>query len=138
VTEISWRLELEAAALLVLARLAIRFVPFRWLVLWFERPTPPRQVRGAARAKARREVRHAVFRASRWLPGKTVCFPRAIASQTMLRRRGVAAVLYCGATSGEARQLSAHVWVKDGQVPIVGVNSSRGYLALASYPTRSS
>ena len=55
----------------------------------------------------------------------------------MLRRRGVGAVLYCGAASTTQTGLSAHVWVKDGKAPVIGVEASRGYLALASYPSRS-
>lgn len=136
-TETSRLLEMEAAVFLVLARVAIRIVPFRWLVLWFDRTPRGRELRGPARHKTRREVRQAIVGASRRLPGKTVCFPQAIAAQTMLRRRGVGAVLYCGAAAQAPTGLRAHAWVRDGRAPVVGVAQSPGYLVLASYPRRS-
>lgn len=132
----SRRDELEAAALLLVARLAVRIVPFRWLVPWFERRPRGRQVRGPARRQARREVRQAIARAGERLPGSTLCLPRAIAAQTMLRRRGLRTVLYCGAVTG-ASTSTYHAWVKDGRAPVVGVQRGRQYLPLLSYPSRS-
>lgn len=134
-TGVRRRDELEATVLLTLARLAIRTVPFRWLERWLERPMCAPELRGAARRQARRDVRAAIWAASRRLPGRTVCFPRAVAAQAMLRRRGVGVVVYYGAASvSPSGRLRAHVWVKDGRTPVIGVRASSGYPALASYP----
>lgn len=132
----SRRLEIEAVLVLVLARLAVRLIPFRWLVLWFERSPRGEELRGPRRRRARREVRVAIRNASRCLPGRTACGPRAIAAQTMLRRRGVSTVLYLG-IGPEVAGMRGHTWLKDGNSPVLGVRRDRLYLPVATYPSRS-
>jgi len=46
-------------------------------------------------------VRWAIWTATRHQRERVVCFPRAIAAQAMLRRRGVSTTLYYGAASQE-------------------------------------
>ena len=130
----AWRLQLEAATYLVAARMAVRLLPFRWLTPLFERAPRRPELEGTARAVARSEVRRAIFNAARRLPGDTVCFPKAVAAQAMLRRRGVGTVLYCGASISSPDGLTAHVWVQDGEVGVSGFNASKGYSALARFP----
>jgi Transglutaminase-like superfamily len=130
----SRRLELEAGVTLILARVAVRSVPFPWLVRWLERPPRRQELRGPRRRRARREVRTAVGSASRYLPGRTACGPKAIAAQTMLRRRGVSTVLYLG-IGPEVSGIRGHTWLKDGDAPVVGVRGDRPYLPVATYPS---
>jgi hypothetical protein len=133
----SRRLKLEARVTLVLARVAVRSIPFPLLVRWLERAPRREELRGPRRRRARREVRAAVGSASRYLPGRTACGPKAIAAQTMLRRRGVSTVLYLG-IGPEVSGRRGHTWLKDGDAPVVGVRSEHPYLPVATYPSRSS
>jgi hypothetical protein len=126
------KLRLEALMYLVAARLALKIVPFRWLVRVFEREPRTPELQGAVREQARTDVRRAVRHATRWLPG-TVCFPKAIAAQAMLRRRAVATTLYCGAANVRPRGLVAHVWLQDGEIGVAGDRVSGPYHLLASY-----
>lgn len=125
---------LEAALSLILARLALRVVPFRRLKPFFIRPVHGPEVDGPARERLRREVVWAISRTARFLPGKTVCFPRGIVAQAMLRRRGVATTLYYGVTTGNSNGSTAHVWVQDGAQGVVGHRDIATYHILARYP----
>ena len=124
----------EATLSLVAARVAIAVVPFRLLSRSFawrhgkgEVPSPDREI-------VRRTVRHAIRRACRFLPGTYACFPRAVAAQAMLRRRGMTTTLYYGAATLPERGLTAHVWLQDGPVGGLGHGARADFHALARFP----
>lgn len=125
---------IEAIVYLAAARLALRFFHFKRLTWLFGRAAKKPEVVGNARAQFRKEVRQAIGDAQRFLPGETACFPRAIAAQAMLRRRGVSTTLYYGAKTIPDRGLTAHAWVQDGAVGVVGYSDASDYHALARYP----
>lgn len=131
-----WRLEVEALAYLILARIALRFLPFRWLRPMLELRCRRAETQGPARTQARREVRRAVRRAALRLPG-TSCFPRAIAAQAMLRRRSVSTTLFWGARTTAESKLEGHVWVQDGAIAVAGGRQIR-YHPLATFPSQPS
>lgn len=125
---------LETLVHLVAARLALRVLPFRWLAWWFQRPTRQPELTGEARQTAIQKVRRAIHDTNRWLGLKAVCFPRSIAAQTMLRRRGVSTTLYYGAaTLPDQGTLMAHVWLQDGDQGIVAHENSSQFHILARY-----
>lgn len=126
-------LRIEAAAYLLAARAAIRTVPFRWLVRVFERTPHKPEVEGEARAERREDVRQAIHRAAQRLPGETVCFPKAVAAQAMLRRRGIGTTLCYGASTSAGTGLAAHVWLVDGEHAVTGARARDGYRQLARY-----
>src|SRR5689334_16969160 len=88
---------LEAAVRLLAARLAVRLLPFKTLIWFMERPTTHPAVTGPAREQLKKDVRWSIYQASHRLSENIVCFPRALAAQAMLRRRGVATTIYYGA-----------------------------------------
>ena len=128
------RMLLEAATLLLLARLALRILPFRRLRWFFDRAPHGPQLQGDQRQQVRREVAWAIDRAAAHLPGQTVCFPRGIAAQLMLVRRRVGVTLYYGAATLPGRGLSSHVWVQDGDIGVVGHQEAAQFKVLARYP----
>jgi hypothetical protein len=134
----AWRrwLLLEASASLLATRLALKLAPFRRLTWLFERPARQPELTGPARTQLKREVRWAIRAAAHVLPGKFVCFPRAMTAQSMLRRRGISTTLYYGALRLPERGLTAHVWVQDGDEGVVGSRAARGHTVLARYPAR--
>jgi hypothetical protein len=109
------RLALEALALLVVGSLAIRLLPFRWVV------------GAAARLPARR-------RGAAQGAWRAVCFQRGLAAHVMMRRRGLPAILHYGATPTGERGLNAHVWVAVGQQVVVGAAGLAGHVTLARFP----
>jgi len=123
----------EALVCLSIARLALRLVPFARLTWILERKGQD-YLRDGERARVREGVQWAISEASLYLPGETVCFPRAIAAQMMLRRRGITTTLYYGAATLPTRELKAHVWLQDGAIGVVGHETAGEYHILARYP----
>lgn len=128
------RIVLEAALSLLLARLAIRLLPFRYLARFVARPVSRPEVLGDERVRLREEVCWAIYQASQHLPGNVTCFPQAIATQAMLRRRCVGTVMYYGVARLPGWGLAGHVWVQDGTQGIMGHLINKGYAVLARYP----
>ena len=125
-------LTLEAAALLMLVRTALRALPFATLCRLLNRfcsrsvaiddVDEPRADPGVARIGA------AVIRAARRLPRMT-CLVEATAADVMLRRRGYASTLKFGVRAPEAGvSLNAHAWVECAGMVVVG-----GRVELADY-----
>lgn len=125
---------LEATAELLAARLLLKFVPFRRLTGLFERQVHGPELANPARDELKRDVRWAIVSAARRSPERAVCFPRAMAAQAMLRRRGVSTTLYYGASRQPELGLIAHVWLQDGDQGVLGSRAARGHAVLARYP----
>jgi hypothetical protein len=117
----------EAAVMLVAARLAVRFVPPTRLFAFANRP--PRRIRRFAGEEAR-WIAWAVE--TQGATTQALCLPRALAAQTMLRRRGIASRL-CLGVAREAGALVAHAWVEVGQEKIVGGAAAEGFSPIAAF-----
>jgi len=127
---------MEACLYLVAARAMLLLLSFRQLTRFFNRSSSKERVPASSeRARLRRDVRWAITRAAEYLPGETVCFPRGIAAQAMLRRRGCNATLYYGAATLPQKGLTAHVWVLDGTEGIVGHQIAGDYRVIAHFPS---
>ena len=144
---------------LLAARLALWVIPFRWLIWFFERPPKRPQeafakrkrigasasvpfladvgedkITTVERARFEKKARSLIELGSWFLPGETVCLPRAIAAQTFLRRLGIGTTLYYGAATLAERGLTGHAWLQDGDEVIVGQTDGKEYHTLAHYP----
>jgi Transglutaminase-like superfamily len=128
------RLLVEAALRLMLARLLLLCLPFRRLAPMFTRNVKETGSENRERNRILIDVVWAVEAAAAHLPGKTVCFPRAMAAQSMLYRRGIITTLYYGAASKPGGGLIAHVWLQDGPVGVLGMPEPYTFCVLARFP----
>lgn len=119
----------EAAIMLVLARLAVRFLPASRLFAWADRPTANRQRFAAGDAEW---IAWAVDHvgAQPWI--NALCLPRALAALAMLRRRGIDSRL-CLGVARSGGELAAHAWVEAGGRTVVGGEEARDFTRLAAY-----
>jgi hypothetical protein len=128
------RILLEATLWLAVAGLAIAVLPFRQVgrlaAHTIGRPEPPPH----ARLREVKRIRRAILVCAARVPWRALCFQQGLAAQFMLRRRGVPSVLYYGAAPDNARGLSAHVWVRDGDVDVIGGEIASRYAQLAAFP----
>jgi len=117
----------EAMVMLVLARLAVRFVPPQQLFAWADRP--PRRLRRFAADEA-----SWVAWAVETLGGRTnaLCLPRALAAHVMLRRRGIASRL-CLGVARKDETIAAHAWVEVGGDKFAGETEADQYTRIAAY-----
>jgi hypothetical protein len=124
----------EAAVMLVLARLAVRFVPTARIFAWADRP--PRRIRRFATDKIG-WVSWAVENVGAKPRMNALCLPRALAAHAMLRRRGIASRLCLGVARHRgalsAHDFSAHAWLEIGNDKIVGGAEADGFTPLATF-----
>lgn len=124
----------EAALRLLIARLLLSCLPFRRLAAMFSRTVIEAPLQKNERERLQEEVVWAIEKAAAHLPGKTVCFPRAIAAQSMLYRRGISTTMYYGAASKPEGGLIAHVWLQDGSTGVIGMPEPYTFCVLARFP----
>ncbi len=119
----------EAAVMIVLARLAVRFIPPARIFSWADRP--PGRINRFAGDEAN-WIAWAVETAAAkpWI--KALCLPRALAAHAMLRRRGIASRL-CIGVAREQGGLAAHAWVEVSKQKIDAGVGEAGYARLAEF-----
>jgi hypothetical protein len=131
--ELPWRDRLllaETVALLGFSRLCVALVRFERVTRLADskaRGRPP-----ATSAQARR-IAWAVTACARRVPWRALCFEQGLAAQFLLRRRGLAATLFYGIRPARGDDLTAHVWVRSGEVDIVGCEAAADYGLVGSY-----
>jgi hypothetical protein len=123
----------EATIMIILARLAIRFIPPARLYSWAGRP--PRRINRFAYDEAK-WISWAVetIGSKPWM--NALCLPRALAAHAMLRRRGITSRL-CLGVAREGHELAAHAWIEIGENSI-GVDPEIGrFTRLAEFGGKS-
>jgi hypothetical protein len=118
---------------LALACVAVAVLPFRHVGCLAALPIRRPETKESQAAAVKR-VRWAIVACARRVPWRAMCFEQGLAAQFMLRRRGVPSVLYYGAAPDDRRGLSAHVWVRDGDVNVIGGEAYLRYAVLATFP----
>jgi hypothetical protein len=119
----------EAAVMLALARLAVRFLPPARIFAWAQKS--PRHIRRFAVDEVTWiswAVEH--VGTAPWM--NALCLPRALATHAMLRRRGIASRL-CLGVARQGGALAAHAWVEIGKDKIVGGVEADGFTRLAAF-----
>jgi hypothetical protein len=128
---------LEAILWLAIAGFAIAVLPFRHVGLLAARPTRRPNPPPHARLMKVRRIRWAILTSARRMPSRALCFQQGLAAQFMLRRRGIPSVLYYGAAQDDRSGLYAHVWVRDGDVDVIGGEIAHRFAILATFPPQS-
>ena len=134
-------LVVEAVVCLLLARLALIFIPFPRLARRlgaFVRPSDPRAMQERAtganeHARVAEEIGWAVTRSARYVPFNAVCLPQAMAARVMLKRRGVASVMHFGAAKGTDKPHDAHAWLDAAGVEVTGYPVAKKFSEIACF-----
>ncbi len=129
---------LETVLWLAIAGLAIAVLPFRHVGLLAARPIRRPELPRQARAQKVRRIRSAIITTAARVPWRALCFQQGLAAQFMLRRRGIPSVLYFGAAQDGRNGLYAHVWVRDGDVDVIGGGNAYRFAILATFPPQDS
>lgn len=119
----------EAAVTLFLARVAVRVIPAAQVFAWANRPA--RRIRRFA-ADEIDWVLWAIDAAAAKSRSETLCLPRALAAQSMLRRRGITSRV-CLGVAREQGNLAAHAWVEVGKDRIVASPGAGAFTRLAEF-----
>ena len=127
------KLLVTATLMLALVALLRRFFPFRAIAARTRHPDAPHA------APARQEeliaaVRWAIWAAARRVPWRAQCFEQGFAAQWLLTRRHVPTTLHYGVANRADEGMVAHVWVRAGDVDVVGCNGIDEFTELARFP----
>jgi hypothetical protein len=125
---------IEASFFLVIARLTIQLIPFKYLAPFLGKN---KALSNTLLNQYDQEmiglVGHSIQRATNNLPWHTVCLPRAMAAKFMLRRRKIGSVLYLGVNKNESSELGAHAWTKAGNQILTGEEDIQNFTVIASF-----
>lgn len=83
-----------------------------------------------------RDVAQAIHTMSRYTLWESQCLVQAIAAQNMLTRRGIASTLYLGTAKGEQGQLTAHAWLRSGDVYVTGAQGMHRFVVVSKFAKR--
>jgi Transglutaminase-like superfamily len=126
---------LEAMLMLAFAGFAVAWLSFgrvgRLAACPIWQPNPCQ-----ARMNKVQRIRWAITATAARVPWRAFCFQQGLAAQLMLRRRGIPSVLYYGATQRDLTGLRAHVWVRDGEVDVIGGEIAHSFAILARFPSQ--
>ena len=137
VCRLSWQdrlLLVEAFLYLAIAGFAVAVLPFRHVGRLAARPIRRPELPFETRVNKVRRIRWAIIATGSRMPWRAVCFQQGLAAQLMLRRRNIPSVLYYGAAQDRGG-LSAHVWVRDGNVDVIGGEIAHRFAILATFPS---
>lgn len=130
-------LVVEACVLLCLMHVAMLMVPFQRIVgLMGLHPEETSAVfPSPQQTLVSTKIGWAVQAAAARISWAAPCLSQALAGMFMLRRRGIPGVLYLGVVRnpGSAEPLSAHAWLKCGDVFITGENGHEKYSVLSKF-----
>lgn len=121
-----WTLLSKALWVVVLVRLGLSLLPFRFL-----RRMITGLRNGTLRSDSRTPARlaWAVAKTSRLVPWAT-CLTQALATQVLLTRTGYQGVLHIGVAFDDAHELKAHAWLECQGCIIIGGNGQRHFTPL--------
>ena len=123
---------LEAACLLVFARIVLLIFPFKWLpglVRFRQEKITPCQEQLPRAQRASWAVRTVAPR----IPLRLLCLPQAIALKWMLNLRSIRSVMRFGVKKGSQEGFKAHAWVLVDDTPVIGRVRLRDYSTIASF-----
>jgi hypothetical protein len=132
-----WQLLAETTFWLLLSRLAVLTLPFRWVMRTSgeQHAVSPATVSPEQAAVAER-VAWAI-EAVRWAtPWDSNCLARSLAGKRLLRRRGVESTLYLGVRKKDPKSLVAHAWLRCGERYITGAPEHEGYTVVSTFAER--
>ncbi len=129
---------LESFLMLGVARLAILLLPFSWLAVSLGKKkakTDEEENVSTSSVSLARNIGKTVCSAANYTPWESVCLPQAVAVLWMLKRRGIAGVLYLGVAKHESdsEKLAAHAWLCCGGVILIGAADYEKYTVVAMF-----
>lgn len=120
---------LETFVMLLVASLAIRITPFARLAGLMRKRANGSKTAPASFAA---ELRRALEAWNRRLPWRTLCFEQGLAAHWILNHSGYASTLYYGASMAGG-ELNAHVWVRSGELDVIGCENSADFAILSQF-----
>lgn len=127
---------IEAFLLMAISRFSILFIPFRRVAAFMGKPM--RETADLVESElmiVAKQIAWLIEKISRYTPWESKCLVKALTGQIMLKKRKISCTLYLGIKKNKANALSAHAWLRCGNVIILGENGRLGYTTVAYFGT---
>lgn len=125
---------LETCFYLTLSTITVRLIPFRIISsILGEHMAVSSDELSSSDERIALHIRQAIFRAKNNLPWKVVCLPMAMTAKMMLGQRSLESTLYMGVKKGELGELSAHAWLRVGELIVTGELEKEDFTIVASF-----
>lgn len=126
----------EAVLCLGISRIALAYLPTRWIVrpsgstfLTFRK----RPVKDATSTHKIDQISCALRTANRFSPWNSSCLVKGLAGKIMCNRRGIPSTLYLGVAKHSPDQLAAHAWLEVNDDIICGQYADAQYKIIAQF-----
>jgi hypothetical protein len=129
-----WVLLAETLAMVAISAMAIRMLPFRWVIAIAARPLVGREPCDQD-TRLIADLRWAIDALAKRVPWRTVCFQKALALHFLLRRRHLPSLLHYGVRQTAGEGLSGHVWVSVRGASVIGDGVAGEFHCLATFPS---
>lgn len=131
------RLLVEALIALLIARLAMFFLPFRRIAAWLGTPGAESSSTATAEQILTAEaVGRAVGIVGPRVPWDGRCLAQALAATWMLRRRGLEGTVSFGVCKSKSSGFEAHAWLRLGPCMVTGGPDHERYKVFTTFARR--
>ena len=79
------------------------------------------------------QIAKAIRRTVRYTPWNVTCFAKAIAAKYLLKRQGLQSTLYLGVAKENDNKLTAHAWLRCGNIIVTGKEEMERFTAVAYF-----
>ena len=125
----------ESWVLLSLSKLMILFFPFKFIASKIGYPQSETDHENQIGSNVS-DIQIAVTRGAKYIFFRSKCYDQALATTFMLKRRGISSTIYFGVNKDGA-QLSAHAWVRCGQLIVSGRRGHEKFTPVAWFGSHS-
>ncbi len=122
---------IEVALLLLYGRILL-LLPYRYMKQYFGNYNEIDSDTSVNLGELRRISRY-IRKIGDRLPWKCTCLVDAIAAKIMLRRRNIPATIFFGMAKDNDKKITAHAWVKCGDIYVTGEHTEFEYKAVGHF-----
>ncbi|MEM7134232.1 MAG: lasso peptide biosynthesis B2 protein [Chloroflexota bacterium] len=124
-----WLLLFEALPILMISRLLVLLLPFRYTASLLGEVSREGAESTLKEPEQIERIGVILRWLSRYLPWRSMCFEQALAGMLMLKRRGLDGTIYFGVQKGP-EQMKAHAWLRCGNQIITGAAGRERFTVL--------
>lgn len=117
-----------------LIRAALFIFPFKWIALFLGNEGVESPVRLRPREKEKAiKIGGAINKVSRYTPWESKCLVQAITGKLLLGKENIENTLYFGVKRKENDQISAHAWLRAGEIIVTGRRGYENYAPISCF-----
>ena len=127
---------LEAFVLIAVARIAVRFYPFKRIasILGDHSKELPEHALTLEEKRYFQQFSIAIGRAAQVAFWRTLCYEQALTAKMMLKRRNIDSTIYIGMMrKKEDNQLEGHAWLRTGNYIVTGKTDFSKYVIVGVF-----